>query len=126
MNTQTVRSLVSQIRSLEAELLRNPELLHENEEIQELKTCVDDFRTTLWMTMLSHLPESVDKAEFLEMIKMRRITEMMRSVSKRRRELPVKEKAYFGFNDLMQIAETAFCAPSTVKPHGSRDLTRAS
>ncbi|MCU1308825.1 MAG: hypothetical protein JWN45_3520 [Acidobacteriaceae bacterium] len=101
MDRQKIKSLISDLRAIENELMRNATPTEDQDILHELKSCVDDLRTTIWATM-STGPADANRERFIEMVRMHRVVEMLR-IMRRSCQSATPEKSSLQFSNVIRI-----------------------
>jgi hypothetical protein len=108
MNRVQIQLLIADIRTLEREIIKSSDLSDEQDLLSDLKTAVDDLRTTIWSSLVqSAKVDEVDRIRFIQMVRMQRVVEMLRGLGRERSTLVGQNKSGLKFADLVNIAESA-------------------
>lgn len=106
MNRARIKLLISDIRAAEREILRGAHNEDERELMGLLKTAVDDFRLTVWSSIV-HPASGAERQQHVQTVRMARVVDMLRQINRDKRpEAHIQEKP-FTFAELMRVAEEA-------------------
>jgi len=106
MNRVRVKFLVEEIRAVEKEVLLNNQSDEDRDALSELKTAVDNFRLTVWSSLV-HPNAGPTRQQHVQTVRMARVVEMLRQINRGKRPTTDGEPNELTFSALMRVAEEA-------------------
>jgi hypothetical protein len=105
MTALDIKLLIRHLRKYEKEILYSGNV-DGPIQLQELKSCIDDFRATLYAVMVDAAGASDDPVRFAETIRMQRAVEMLRKARAAAQAKPADRS--LSFSQLVEIADRSF------------------
>ena len=103
MNKARLKLLISDLRTAEKEILLSEVDPDTCDQLRELKSAIDDFRLTVWSSMV-HTKAGQTRDEFVQHVRMSRVVEMLRQIGGKPN---VTESTTVRFADLVRMADNA-------------------
>jgi hypothetical protein len=107
MNKARLKILIDDLRAAEKEILLSEVDPESCEQLGELKSAIDDFRLTVWSSMV-HNKAGQKRDEFVQHVRMSRVVEMLRQLGSKTsvsQSAPGSEGSG-GFADLLRMADS--------------------
>jgi hypothetical protein len=105
MTALDIKLLIRHLRKYEKEILYSDNV-EDQTQLRELKSCIDDFRATLYAVMVDTAEASDDPARFAENVRMQRAVEMLRKARAAAQAKPADRS--LSFSQLVEIADRSY------------------
>jgi hypothetical protein len=106
MNKARLKILIDDLRTAEKEILLSEVDPDTCDQLSELKSVIDDFRLTVWSSMV-HKKSGQMRDDFVQQVRMSRVVEMLRQIGTKP-AVSESESNSTGFADLVRMADNAF------------------
>lgn len=106
MNKARIKLLIADLKAAEQEILLCDASKIDCETLLQLKTAIDDFRLTVWSSMV-HSKPGADRQEYVQAVRMSRVVDMLRDLRRHKAPRSNQQDKSFSFTELVRVAEEA-------------------
>jgi hypothetical protein len=105
MNKARLKILIDDLKTAEKEILLSEVDPESCDQLRELKSVIDDFRLTVWSSMV-HKKSGQMRDDFVQQVRMSRVVEMLRQIGSKP-AVTEAESGSMSFADLVRMADNA-------------------